>query len=211
MHLHFWQVSVWMQILLLTFVSVLVPNWPFSNSHRFYIWIHLWLFWIHHRDDRLNLNLPQNTYFRAAVHYPLIRDAVDRELSENKKNLNWWMGLKDLDFGSGSSILLTEHSDRQPLCLDMVTSTKNQCCKTAVVKINIATYTCRVWHWREKKRLKRSWKFWKQHHWTSWRQNQIHLFKQPAEKEDEGGLYCSLQFSKKRLLAPWKTQRQILS
>lgn len=192
MHLYFWQLSVWMQILLLTFVSVLVPNWPFSHSHRFYTWIHLWKFSICQRDDRLNLSLPQNTYFRDAVHYPFTRDAVDSELSEKKKKLSSWMGFKDLDFGSGSSILLTEHSGRQLLDLDMDTSTKSQCCKTAVLKINTAKYTCRVWYW-QKKNLKTSWKFWKQHHWTSWRKNQICLFMQPTEKEDEKGLHCSWQ------------------
>lgn len=130
---------------------------------------------------------------------------------QNKKKLNSQMGLKDFDFGSASSILLTEHWGRQPLCLSMVTSTKNQRCKTAVVKINTAKYTCRVWDLTEKKSSKLR-KFWKQHHWTSWRQNQICLFLQPAEKKDEGGLYCSLQLSKRRLLAPWKTQKnQILS
>lgn len=139
-----------MQILLLIFVSVLVRNWPFSHSHRFYTWIHLWLFSTCQRDDRLNLSLPQNTYLRGAVHYPLTRNAVDSELSENKKKLNSWVGLKDLDFGSDSGILLTEHSGRRPLCLNMDTSTKNQCCKTAVVKINTAKYTCRVWGWQKK-------------------------------------------------------------
>lgn len=92
----------------------------------------------------LNLSLPQNTCFRGAVHYPLIRDAVDSELSENKKKFNSWMGLKDLDFGSGRGILLTEQSGRQPLCLTMVTSIKDQHCKTGVMKINTAKYTSRM-------------------------------------------------------------------
>lgn len=92
----------------------------------------------------LNLSLPQNTCLRGAVHYPLIRDAVDSELSENKKKLNSWMGLKDLDFGSGRGILLTEQSGRQPLCLTMVSSIKDQHCKTGVMKINTAKYTSRM-------------------------------------------------------------------
>lgn len=206
MLLHFWQVSVWMQILLLNFVSVLVPNWSFSQLTQI----------LHLDPSVIALNTPKTwwTKFKLAPKYllqkccPFIRDAVDSELSENKKKLNSWMGLKDLDFGSGSTILFTEHSGRQPLCLNMVPSTKNQRCKIAVVKISTAKYTCRVWDWQEKKRLKTSWKFWKQHHWTSWRQNQICLFMQPAEKEAEGDLYHSLQLSKRRLLSPLKTQKK---
>lgn len=38
--------------------------------------------------------------------------------------------------------------------------------------------------------------------------NQICLFMQPGEKEAEGGLYCSLQLSKSRLLAPCKTRKK---
>lgn len=98
---------------------------------------------------------------------------------QNKKKLNSQMGLKDFDFGSASSILLTEHWGRQPLCLSMVTSTKNQRCKTAVVKINTAKYTCRMWDWQKKKAQ----------NWGNFGSNTT----EPAEDRIRYAFFCSLQ------------------
>lgn len=57
--------------------------------------------------------------------------------------------MKLKDFGFGSCILSTQQRQAGSPCA-YITSTKNQCSKSAVVKINTAKLTNRFWDWQRK-------------------------------------------------------------